>query len=391
MIKYIKILLLLIYATTIQAQSLDSLVNLAIENHPSMKVADLKIKQQELLRNSGFELEKTNFYYTGQAIGQGNDNVQHDFGVNQTFSLPKVYRAKNDLINAQIDLVKQEKVLTEIQLRKVVEMNYYQLLAANEKLKILENLDSNYQEFIKFAQLRVEVGEANPLELMNIKNEYSTFQQSLFPIQKTAVLTNNFLIFLTKQTAINTNDNGFRILNTAVNNKFEAQKQPVIQYLQQQKIIAERQIMITENELLPDFNIGYASQIFSGQAGFNLFQIGLAVPLFKKSINKRIEAARLETAIVSSRSEKEIFALELQSEQLLQEQLHLLQTLDKGEVLLQNLTETLPISKLAYENGEISYFEHLQLLKQIQETKITQIDLIQQFNKAVLSRKYLGF
>jgi cobalt-zinc-cadmium resistance protein CzcA len=392
MIKYIKILLLLIYATTIQAQSLDSLVSLAIKNHPSMKVADLKIKQQELLRNSGFELEKTDFYYTGQALGYENDNDQHDFGVSQTFSLPKVYQAKNNLINAQIDLVKQEKKVTEIEIRKVVEVAYWQLIAVNEQVLNYQQLDATFQEFIAFAKLRVEVGEANPLELANIKNEYLRLNQTVLQIKKQRELKQRFLMFLIKKTnSINIENQAFQLLEINVLTKANMDNQPMIQYLQQQKVIAERQITIAENKLSPDFNVGYASQVFNGQAGLNLFQVGVSVPLFKKSQEKQIEATKLETAVISAKSEAEAFRLNLQFEQLIQEQYHIKYQLDGNSLLLKNLTETLPISKLAYENGEISYFEHLQLLKQIAETTTIEIQLKQQYNEAILNLKYLGF
>lgn len=388
--KYIKLLLLLIYTTSLQSQPLDSLMEIAIKSHPSLKVADLKIQQQELLRNSGFELQPTDFYYLGQALGYANDNQQHDFGVRQSFELPKVYQAKNALIEAETDLLKSERVLTEIELKKIVASLYWQTAINFQKWQVLSSYDTIYLDFLKLANLRVETGEASKIELLKIQNSYQKWDYqrgtalrdyTTFRQQFDYFVPNNQVDF--KEVQIEQ----LRLNQLEISLK----NHPLMQYYEQQKEVAAKQVTIEENVLSPTLTIGYASQIFNGNAGLNLVEIGVGVPLHRKPQQQRIEAAKMNASIIQAKAETDKFTIENERKQAIAELTKINQQIDVlDKRFSNNLGETLRLSKIAYEGSELPYFEYLNTIEEIIDIEQSKLDLVKANNEIVILINY-GF
>jgi cobalt-zinc-cadmium resistance protein CzcA len=387
--KYIKTLLLLIFATSAQSQSLDDLLEIATKTHPSLRVAELKIKQQEILKNSGFELPKTDIFYLGQALGYANDNRQHDFSVFQSFELPKVYQAKNALIDAETDLLKQEKVLTEVELKKMVAQLYWQVVATYQQQQVYTILDTFYNDFIKLAALRVETGETNRLELLRVQTSVKNWQIKKNEADKRYEIAQRQLAYLLGR------DNWIDIKTVQLQQlsidlpEVNAQNHPLMQYYEQQKNVAAKQVMIEENTLSPTFNVGYASQIFNGNAGLNLVQVGVSVPLHKKPQKQRIEAAKAEAAIIASQAETDKFLLENEWKLALAK-LEIIdgQIFSIDRLLMDNLLESVGLAKLGYEGGELPYFEYLAIIEQVISAEIEKISLVREYNEVVIFVNY---
>jgi cobalt-zinc-cadmium resistance protein CzcA len=387
--KYIKTLLLLIFATSAQSQSLDDLLEIATKTHPSLRVAELKIKQQEILKNSGFELPKTDIFYLGQALGYANDNRQHDFSVFQSFELPKVYQAKNALIDAETDLLKQEKVLTEVELKKMVAQLYWQVVATYQQQQVYTILDTFYNDFIKLAALRVETGETNRLELLRVQTSVKNWQIKKNEADKRYEIAQRQLAYLLGR------DNWIDIKTVQLQQlsidlpEVNAQNHPLMQYYEQQKNVAAKQVMIEENALSPTFNVGYASQIFNGNAGLNLVQVGVSVPLHKKPQKQRIEAAKAEASIIASQAETDKFLLENEWKLALAK-LEIIdgQIFSIDRLLMDNLLESVGLAKLGYEGGELPYFEYLAIIEQVISAEIEKISLVREYNETVILVNY---
>jgi cobalt-zinc-cadmium resistance protein CzcA len=387
--KKLKILILLFFSISAQSQSLDALLEMAIKTHPSLRVAELKIKRQELLKKSGFELPKTEISYLGQALGYANDNRQHDFLVFQSFELPKVYHAKNALIEAKADLLKQEKVLTEVELKKMVARLYWQVVATYRQQQVYANLDTFYNDFINLAALRVQTGETNKLELLRVQTSFKNWQIKKNEADKNYELTQRQLAYLLGR------DAWIDIKNVPLQKlavrfpEVNAANHPLMQYYEQQKKVAAQQVTIEENALSPTFNIGYASQIFNGNAGLNLVQVGVGIPLHQKPQKQRIEAAKVEASIITAQSETNKFLLENEWKLTLAK----LETID-GQIfsidrlLMDNLLETIDLAKIGYEGGELPYFEYLAVIEQVITAEIEKINLIKVYNDTVVLVNY---
>lgn len=389
--KYIKLLLLIIYATSAQGQSLDELIDLAIKTHPSLRVAELKVKQQEVLKNSGFELAPTDFYYLGQALGYANDNRQHDFGMSQSFELPKVYKAKNALIDAKTELLKQEQVLTEVELKKIVSNLYWQIVTAYQQQQLFVAYDSVYTDFLKLAALRVETGETSKIEFLRVENSQKNWQIQKNEADRLYELTQRQLAYLLgREDWIDVKTVQLQQLSVDLP-EVNAENHPLLEYYEQQQNVAAQQATIEKNALAPIFNVGYASQIFDGNAGLNLIEIGIGVPLHRKPQQQRIEAAKANASIIQAKAETDKFVIKNEWKLALAN----LETLN-GQIfsidrlLMDNLLETVGLAKTGYEGGELPYFEYLATIEQVLEAEMTKLDLINKYNETVILINY-GF
>ena len=389
--KYIKLLLLIIYATSAQGQSLDELIDLAIKTHPSLRVAELKVKQQEILKNSGFELAPTDFYYLGQALGYANDNRQHDFGMSQSFELPKVYKAKNALIDAKTELLKQEQVLTEVELKKIVSNLYWQIVTAYQQQQLFVAYDSVYTDFLKLAALRVETGETSKIEFLRVENSQKNWQIQKNEADRLYELTQRQLAYLLgREDWIDVKTVQLQQLSVDLP-EVNAENHPLLEYYEQQQNVAAQQATIEKNALAPIFNVGYASQIFDGNAGLNLIEIGIGVPLHRKPQQQRIEAAKANASIIQAKAETDKFVIKNEWKLALAN----LETLN-GQIfsidrlLMDNLLETVGLAKTGYEGGELPYFEYLATIEQVLEAEMTKLDLINKYNETVILINY-GF
>ena len=389
--KYIKLLLLIIYATSAQGQSLDELIDLAIKTHPSLRVAELKVKQQEILKNSGFELAPTDFYYLGQALGYANDNRQHDFGMSQSFELPKVYKAKNALIDAKTELLKQEQVLTEVELKKIVSNLYWQIVTAYQQQQLFVAYDSVYTDFLKLAALRVETGETSKIEFLRVENRQKNWQIQKNEADRLYELTQRQLAYLLgREDWIDVKTVQLQQLSVDLP-EVNAENHPLLEYYEQQQNVAAQQATIEKNALAPIFNVGYASQIFDGNAGLNLIEIGIGVPLHRKPQQQRIEAAKANASIIQAKAETDKFVIKNEWKLALAN----LETLN-GQIfsidrlLMDNLLETVGLAKTGYEGGELPYFEYLATIEQVLEAEMTKLDLINKYNETVILINY-GF
>lgn len=387
--KYIKLLLLLIYTTSVQGQSLDSLMDLAVKTHPSLSVAELKIKQQELLKNSGFELQPTDIYYLGQAFGYDNTNRQHDFGIRQSFELPKVYQAKNELIDAETNLLEQERVLTEVELRKIVADLYWKIVAIYQEQQLYATLDSVYGDFQNLANLRVQTGEASKIEFLRVEASLRDWKIKKSAIDRRFELAQRELAyFLNREDWVDVNSIELQQLSLNVS-EVNAVNHPLMQYYTEQQNVAAKQVTIEENKLSPQLNLGYASQIFYGNAGLNLVEIGVGIPLHRKPQQQRIEASKMNAAIIQAKAEKDKFIIENQWKVALAN----LETLNGqlfsvSQLLTENVMESVFLAKTGYEAGELPYFEYLSVIEQQLQLNVQKIQLIQQYNETVIAINY---
>ena len=389
--KYIKLLLLLIYTTSVQGQSLDSLMDLAVKTHPSLSVAELKIKQQELLKNSGFELQPTDVYYLGQAFGYDNTNRQHDFGIRQSFEMPKVYQAKNALIDAETNLLERERVLTEVEIRKIVADLYWKIVAIYQEQQLYATLDSVYGDFQNLANLRVQTGEANKIESLRVEASLRDWKIKKSAIDRRFELAQRELAyFLNREDWVDVKNINLQQLSLNAS-EVNAVNHPLMQYYNEQQNVADKQVAIEENKLSPQLNIGYASQIFNGNAGLHLVEIGVGIPLHRKPQQQRIEASRMNAAIIQAKAEKDKFIIENHWKVALAN----LETLNGqlfsvSQLLTENMMESVFLAKIGYEAGELPYFEYLSVIEQQLQLNIQKIQLIQQYNETVIAINY-GF
>ncbi|HUM66259.1 MAG TPA: hypothetical protein PLV32_10450, partial [Chitinophagaceae bacterium] len=83
------------------------------------------------------------------------------FSINQAFSLPVVYKRQRQLYEAQEEVQQKWVNWQEAEIVREVKMLFYQLAEMRERGKMLNRLDSVFNQFQQSAALRLEAGETN--------------------------------------------------------------------------------------------------------------------------------------------------------------------------------------------------------------------------------------
>ena len=375
----------------VQQISYEEALQLALENAPALKTSDLQIQQKELLLGSGFSPPKAQIFYNGDGLGRNGDFAEHSFGVQQRIHLPKVYRVQNDLHKANLQLTAETRNITALTIQQEVARIYSDWIALQEKTQLFYQFDRLYTRFLNIAQQRVLVGAANALEPLAIQNELEMLrikQQQSFTLIQGQEKQLQYYLNTTK--GLNAREDTLlriplKSLDSAIVDH------PTLAYFRQLEQVGTAQQAAAKTQLLPDFTLGYATQIFSGIGGLNAVQIGLNIPLFRKGQRKRIEAAGLQGAIAREQFNSQQFQLQSQLNQLFIELQSLEQALQFYEQKGQQYSkELIRLASLNYQSGEITYLAFLQALEQTFELSFQYLDQLQQYNQVVIQINFIN-
>jgi cobalt-zinc-cadmium resistance protein CzcA len=384
-------------------KTLQECIEIALKNNLQMKVADLNILQSQTLQKTGFNPDKTNLQLTQDPTSGGN--IDNSIGITQTISFPTVYANQNKLLKQETLLAQKSKLLSQNDIIKEVTEAYYNLLYGLQKVKLLQQQDSLYSNFVTRATLRYNTGETNLLEKMQAESRYKENQLQLKQANTTV---NSYQVALQKW--LNTTElimpkemELSKLPDVFMADTIVLKSNPVIQYYNQKLNVNTAQVKVERSKLLPDLYAGYYHQMvvngfdpakinrnyFPGTriAGF---QVGIGVPLFFGSQKAKIKAAQINIAVVET--EKQQTLLYLQSNYVIQynEYLKAKEGLQYYETTgLKQADDIIRISNTAYTKGEIGYMEYIQNLQTAINTKLQYTDAVNQFNQSIILLNYL--
>ena len=304
----------------------------------------------------------------------------------QTCALPISNVVKNDLV---------------YQIKKT----YCNLQYLYAKQILLKKQDSIFEGFVKSAKARYKTGESTLLELSTAETQLyknqNIYQENeanikIYLIQLQALLgTTEVISIVDKQLTE-------QVFLESVSEK-STTNNPILAFLQQQTLIAERQKKLETAKALPEFTVGYFNQSLIGAPlnafgadvatannRFQGFHLGIAVPLFFSSFSGKIKAASINKEISKTNLEKTQSSLQGNHEQALQEfQKHKNSLQYYKTSGLPNASLILSQSQKAFKNGEISAAANLLNLKTANEIQENYLLALLQYNQGILTLEYL--
>ena len=160
MSKHILLLVLLVVASaSVKSQqtiSLKEAIDTAYKNNLEMKGQNLRVSYLEKLKQTGYTIPKTD-----ASAEYGNFNSYYKdtkFGLSQTINFPTVYARQKDLLNEEWKAGILNIGLKQLDLKRQVTEQFYQILYLLEKRKLLLQADTFYAEFLRRAELRFQKG-----------------------------------------------------------------------------------------------------------------------------------------------------------------------------------------------------------------------------------------
>ncbi|MGN6247307.1 MAG: TolC family protein [Ginsengibacter sp.] len=386
-----------------QPFSAQNAIETALKNNPSIQSASLQIEQQRILATGYRDFGKTNFgFQYGQDNGLKWDNT---FSIEQPIPNPALFKNQKAYAEANTKGSELNLAVTKNELEYQVKTAYYQLSYYEALRKLLQKQDTLYSGFLKAADLRYQTGETNLLEKATAETQLNEIRNRLQQNEANIEIVNQQLEgFLNSPLPANVEIDTLSKISTLpkINNSIHSAN-PRAMYVQQQVNIADKAISLEKAKRKPDFSVGYynhsiiGTQQVNGQektfgAGyrFQVFSVGLAIPILGRSYSSRIKAAVTEKQI--AKSQYDLFKINLQSQyqQALKEYLKNKKSIEYFEnSALANANLILRQAQLAFQSGDIGYVEYLQALRTHTGIHVEYLDAINQLNQSILRIQYL--
>ncbi len=386
------LLLFIILGGSTQAQqvsSFEEVKELAYENNAGLKAASLRTEEAQSAIGTAFSFDKTEVYYHFDENNLASNNRPIEvFGISQTFQFPTVYAAQAKVNRANYNLVSTQANLVNIALEKDLAQAYYTLQFVSEKLQMYQNLDSIYQNFAHAAKRRFELGESNYLEKISAQAKQKEIETRLKQMQEDLKAAH---MHLSQLVQVDTLEIDFQSLERLIPEAGESGIVAANAYYDSRIELAEARRKFSSQQFLPDLTLNYFQGSNDG-LNQNLigYQFGLKIPLFFSGITSQVKTAKIaaqaaEQEAINGKIQLQSRKQELQSE--LNKYAESLVYYDTEGLTLANELEKTAIS--SYKNGEVSFFEYIQILQQAYDIKIDYLESVNNYNQAIIKLNYL--
>jgi len=245
-------------------------------------------------------------YLKGSPANAGN---QTDFTITQSFDFPTVYGKKNTLANQlgiqadlQLKAANQELLL---EAKKIcIELVY------RNKLQIpLTQRKEATEKWLAHFKKKLETGDGTILDVNKAEIQLLEIKKQFFENASFIAKLNKQLTSLNGGTSITFNDVAYFTVPVIADFETLEKEIEVQDYirktLEQDKVIAQKQIAVSKALALPKMEVGYHYQGILGQT-YNGIHTGISLPLWESKNRVKLEKAKMtfaETALTEHTNE----------------------------------------------------------------------------------------
>lgn len=358
-------------------------VQLAFNNQRNLKAAGLTVQQQQQLLRSASQIQNP------QIFAEASPYEPLVWGVQQTFSLPGVYRNRRAFQNQNIRLAQLQLQGAQYELKLAVLSSYLQLQFFREKEKLLAYQDSVYQSLKVSAQRFFDAGQINKLEELQsttqadrIRNEWERVRADLNAEMQLFVFYTGAVDSMSPE-PLNRYDLIYRP-DTAITNIQQ-------QILRQQTAISESALKVERAELLPQVQAGVLFPVTKEYERAIGYQAGVSIPIWIRQNRNRIAAAKTGIEIARAQQELEQQRLNAQYRQALANYRREAQSLSYfNNIALPQARQIIETSGRLFQGGELNYIESLRNLQTAFTIFTNHLDTYREYNEAVIQLNYLN-
>jgi len=367
--------------------SLQQALQTGLGQNLSLQAAALQTQQARALVRTGTDLPRTtvDFQY-GQISGPLNDR---SFNVIQQTAFPALYAAQRRLLEGQTLTAEQQARIRRRELTQAIRSNYYQVLVSYRRIALLRRQDSLYRRAARAAQVRYQVGETNRLahvsaeaRLREVENRLLTLRSDL-GVQRQQL---GQLLGTGAAVAVDTAAALVAALAPTDTVALSPDSNPTLGLLRQQATVSQQQLRVEQLRRLPDLRAGYFVQSINRVGGYQVAQLGLAVPLVGGVQKARVASARIGQQVAEEQ-------LAYATTQLVTERRTLLQQLRRAQASLQYYEQSaLPQARLildtaekTYRAGDIEYVEYVVNTEPAWQIQENYLDQLRQYNELIIS------
>lgn len=378
--------------------SLPLAIETAIKNNMTLKSERLKAEYHQKMIETYKNIPST---IISGGFGQMNSSyIDNRFAIGQSFSLPIVYSNQKKLLTEEWKSVLLGVNIKEVELKKMVTELYYSLIYLKAKEKLLLKSDTIYNNFFKKTEVRFSKGESNILEKTTAETQLSNLRLQLKQLnQEIAFLQSKFQLLLNVETKIEVEDALF--YQSVVMGQNTVVQHPNLKYIEQQKQLNTVNIALEKSKLLPEISVGAASTTMKGVGSddiyynrwkrFQSFDIGVGIPIFRKSQKAKIAANEFYVNLLNQELATEKQQLENHYQSLIFQYNASNEQIKSYEAtVLPNANLIVDTATKQFNNGEINYLDWVILINQSIELKKNYIELVKVRNEYIVQLSYFN-
>ena len=344
--------------------TLQQAIELAKKEHPDIKLSQLEIDKQHVLKTTAYDFGTTSIYTGKEEVGNGAVGIHNKIGFEQNdidiFSIP----TKVNLANSKIKLAAISKELTEKELVRNVSLAWYKVLFAKRNKNLYQQMDSLYANFEKAAALKFKTQQTSKIEYIAASTKYKQLQVDIKMATRNysmALQHLNQYLFYSKKFDIDESKLAVNTYNSTVDS---LNNNPILNYYAANIDFAKANWKSEKANFLPKLDFGYKIQSIDGITGYKAWQVGVSVPFLYFSQSAKTKASYIDYEIANKEFEQKSIEINNTYQQLISQYLVYSDLIDyyKKEALPLS-KEQIKASELGYRLGDLSYIEFIQSIE----------------------------
>jgi cobalt-zinc-cadmium resistance protein CzcA len=307
-------------------------------------------------------------------------------GIQQNFPSGKMTRANRNLHASRQAQATARLGMTRQDLVRQVRDIYHHLSYLDGKAALYQRLDSVYQRVARAADVRYRAGDVSLAEKLAAQDKARQVQLEAQTVQHEIEFDR---IVLRQLLGLNEavqpvveplHEGSFSIADTS-----SLRTSALAQFGKSAVEVARSEQAVAEAHFAPTASAGVFGQYLGNGDVYPGWQLGLNVPLFRKSLRAQSEAAQVGIAAAEAEYRQSLLHRQNEMTHLLHEQEKYLILLkyytSEGRVLAAELLRT---GELNYGQGEMSYADFVQLLEQAAGIELQHLEHLLGLNMTII-------
>jgi heavy metal efflux system protein len=368
--------------------SLEEALTLAKDHYAGIERDELSVQQQRELAAAGYMPQPTQIYLSGDEFLPGSQWGVQALNLQQNFYLPKVSEVQRRYYERGAFVAEKQLSVTEQKVIRGVTLAYQRVQYATEALNLAVENSALYQSFLELATALLESGETGKIPQMSARTRLGQARlEERHAEEQYQIALDQFNQWLPPGNRYEVR--GTLSLNPAPRVDTSLQHSPHLEIIRAREEMARAQVATQEAKLLPQINSRLSLQEAFGNFPLFGYQIGVNVPLFRKSYDQRIEAAKVGVEIQKASLKNERQDIRRITSELVARIAHQREVLEYLQQELQPLVEEQGATTLAaFREGETIYLEYLDSLEQIIRVKEQVLEEVYTLNVLQVTLNY---
>ena len=363
--------------------SLGEALEIAMQNHPRLKIADTEISRSKSGRLGVWEGGNTSLTYTwGQINGTFNGDNQME--IEQSLGSPLTLFYKNALVNTQIEKSEHYREMVKKEIAAEVKRAWYYYQYAYQLKALYDSQEELATKLRESAELRYEQGDIDLAEKNMISASASDIHTRWIRASEELKLAAKRFTWVcySKESIIPDSSS----LEPA---EFGTGRMPLsrnrLGYLSMGVQEAKNLMQVERSRYFPEIFVGYTRQRIFPEYGLNSWNVGISIPILSFSQHSKARQAKADFQIAQWQAMDNMTQLNNRVDELYSQLAQQRQTLDYYQSAALKESETLQESVLnKYQESDTDITALVQSLDSAWSIKESFIKEVYDYNVSVL-------